>query len=199
MTVKRFFIFLTFISSELSELIVYLSQENNKTMDSENKLEERKKYLVEKYGAFMERHEHMTPISARIFATLFIGVEDGEGETFDGLVSFLGASKSTISTNLQLLSKAGYITYFTKPGERKKYFILSPESFLARVEDEMLLYKKEHEIVSEIVDYRCDVKGVAKNEGDSFPYLDFLSASMKLLDDLIIMIRTKCENRKNRL
>jgi len=167
-------------------------------MDSENILEERKKLLVEKYGAFMEKHEKMAPISARIFATLFIGVDDGEGETFDGLVSFLGASKSTISTNLQLLTKAGHITYFTKPGERKKYFVLSPESFLSRIEEEMLLYKKEYEIVSEVVDYRHDLKGISRDDTESFPYLDFLSASIKLLADLTTMIKDKCDKRKNK-
>lgn len=161
-------------------------------MDSDNKLETKKKYLVEKYGAFMEQHEKMTPISARIFATLFINVQDGTGETFEGLVNFLGASKSTISTNLQLLTKSGRISYFTKPGERKKYFILSSESFVARMEEEMFLYKKEHEIVSEIVEYRYEKSSKTRNDTDSFPYLDFLSASIDLLDDLMIIIKEKC-------
>jgi len=165
-------------------------------MDSVNKNDSRKRVLVEKYGAIMERHENMTPIASRIFATLFIGV-DGSGETFENLVNFLGASKSTISTNLSNLKKSGYITYYTKPGDRKKYFVLAPESFLARMEEERGTLVKERNIVKEIVDYKIEcVEGQPENKIGNFPYLDFLNDSIGLLDTLTERINLKIKNRQ---
>lgn len=165
-------------------------------MELVNQKDSRKRVLVEKYGAIMERHENMTPIASRIFATLFIGV-NGAGETFEHLVNFLGASKSTISTNLSHLTKSGYITYYTKPGDRKKYFVLAAESFLARMEEERNTLVKERNIVNEIVDYKIEcVEGQPKKGEGNFPYLDFLNDSIGLLDTLTERINLKIENRE---
>jgi DNA-binding transcriptional regulator GbsR (MarR family) len=76
----------------------------------------------------MEKQEHLAPIAARIFATLLIYKE--KGITFEDLVDFLEASKSTISTNLKTLQNLELIEFFTKSGDRKKYYYLSPANFL---------------------------------------------------------------------
>jgi len=161
-------------------------------MDSDKSLEVRKKELVEKFGLFMERQDNLPPIAARIFASLF--VHKGEGTTFDELVTFLSASKSTISTNIQLLSNRGMLTYFTKPGDRKKYFTLSPESLLARVEEEIVQYRTEYQIVKEIIDFREEINEISDdtNTDKSYPYLDFLSNSLTLLETLKANVRANC-------
>lgn len=161
-------------------------------MNSEKSLEIRKKELVEKFGLFMERQDNLPPIAARIFASLF--VNKGDGTTFDELVNFLSASKSTISTNIQLLSNKGMLTYYTKPGDRKKYFILSPESLLARVEEEIVQYRTEYQIVKEIIDFREEINesGDDSNIDKSYPYLDFLSNSLTLLETLKTNVRVNC-------
>jgi len=66
-------------------------------------------------------------LAARIIGTLII---DGckTGLTFDELVEKMQASKSSISTNLNLLQKMDKIFYFTKVGDRKKYFKAAPLS-----------------------------------------------------------------------
>ncbi|MCZ4695218.1 hypothetical protein DWB61_10300 [Ancylomarina euxinus] len=167
-------------------------------MNSEKSLEMRKKELVEKFGLFMERQDNLPPIAARIFASLV--VDRGEGTTFDELVTFLSASKSTISTNIQLLSNRGMLTFYTKPGDRKKYFILSPESLLARVDDEIVQYRMEYQIVKEIADFREEIH---EANGDptinkSYPYLDFLSNSLSLLETLKENVRANCDMNSHR-
>lgn len=161
-------------------------------MNSEKSLEIRKKELVEKFGLFMERQDNLPPIAARIFASLF--VNKGDGTTFDELVTFLSASKSTISTNIQLLSNRGMLTYYTKPGDRKKYFTLSPESLLARVEEEIVQYRTEYQIVKEIIDFREEINEISDdpNIDKSYPYLDFLSNSLTLLETLKTNVSVNC-------
>ncbi|RXQ96231.1 MarR family transcriptional regulator [Ancylomarina salipaludis] len=167
-------------------------------MNSDKSLEVRKKELVEKFGLFMERQENLPPIAARIFASLF--VNKGDGTTFDELVNFLSASKSTISTNIQLLTNRGMLTFFTKPGDRKKYFILSPESLLARVDEELIQYRMEYQIVKEIIDFREEINELDTNtiEVKSYPYLDFLSNSLSLLETLKENVKANCRiNRQD--
>jgi len=161
-------------------------------MNSEKSLEIRKKELVEKFGVFMERQENLPPIAARIFASLV--VNKGDGTTFDELVVFLAASKSTISTNIQLLSNRGMLTFFTKPGDRKKYFILSPESLLSRVEEEIIQYRTEYQIVKEITEFREEINEQKADvvSNNSYPYLDFLSNSLSLLENLKENVKTNC-------
>ncbi|WP_372643110.1 GbsR/MarR family transcriptional regulator [Ancylomarina sp.] len=162
-------------------------------MNSDKSLEIRKKELVEKFGLFMERQDNLPPIAARIFASLV--VNKGDGTTFDELVVFLAASKSTISTNIQLLSNRGMLTFYTKPGDRKKYFILSPESLLARVDDEIVQYRMEYQIVKEIAEFRDEMheKDVDPAINKSYPYLDFLSSSLSLLETLKENVRANCD------
>jgi len=161
-------------------------------MNSEKSLEIRKKELVEKFGVFMERQENLPPIAARIFASLVVNKDNGT--TFDELVVFLAASKSTISTNIQLLSNRGMLTFYTKPGDRKKYFILSPESLLSRVEEEIIQYRTEYQIVKEIAEFREEINEQKADEigNNSYPYLDFLSNSLSLLENLKENVKSNC-------
>jgi len=167
-------------------------------MNSDKSLEVRKKELVEKFGVFMEGQENLPPIAARIFASLVINKENGT--TFDELVVFLAASKSTISTNIQLLLNRGMLTFYTKPGDRKKYYILSPESLLSRVEEEIIQYRTEYQIVKEITEFREEINELKMDSIDnkSYPYLDFLSNTLSLLETLKENVKANCRiNRQD--
>lgn len=165
-------------------------------MKNKENLEKTKKLLVEKFGLFMEGQENLSPIGARIFATLFINKENGA--TFDDLVHFLGASKSTISTNLQNLTKSNTIIYHTKPGDRKKYYTLSPVGFLSRIEEQITNYKTEHLLVSQILEHKQLANELNNKENQKYgenqetPYLDYLSNTITLLEQLRDQIKVKC-------
>ncbi|MBI9060009.1 MAG: MarR family transcriptional regulator [Labilibaculum sp.] len=165
-------------------------------MKNLQELEERKKLLVERYGLFMEKQEKLAPIAARIFATLLINKENGT--TFDELVAFLGASKSTVSTNLKTLQKSEIVDFFTKPGDRKKYFTLNPIGFLARIEDDLKMYKAEHQLASEIINFKIESNEIIKNPEEKFqlshetPYLDYLVSTISTIEKLRDGIQSKC-------
>ena len=80
--------------------------------------------IIEKLGVHIESREQLAPLAARILSTLILTGK--RGITFESLVCELGASKSTIFTHLTTLQAANRITYYTKSGDRKKYFILIP-------------------------------------------------------------------------
>ncbi len=159
-------------------------------------LEEQKKILVERFGLFMEKQENLSPIGGRIFATLFMNKE--KGVTFDDLVHFLSASKSTISTNLQNLTKSNMIVYHTKPGDRKKYYTLSPSGFLARIEEKITDYKTEHTLVTQILDHQKLTHELTNEKEEQYegnqenPYLDYLSNTVSILEQLRDEIKGKC-------
>jgi len=165
-------------------------------MKTLNEIEDRKKDIVERYGLFMEKSENFAPISARIFSTLLM--VEKKGATFEYLVHFLGASKSTISTNLHKLGNMNVVEFYTKPGDRKKYFRLSPVGFIAFLDQDLAKFKAESALVEEVIDFKKDANKIIEGAESKFilhedtPYLDYINNSIKGLEHLKEKIRTKC-------
>ncbi len=90
------------------------------------KTELEEKQIIEEIGLIIEKIGGQRLLS-RIISLLLIRMPDGI--TFDEIVAFLNASKSSISTSLKFLQHTKHITYFTKPGDRKRYFKLSCSEF----------------------------------------------------------------------
>jgi DNA-binding transcriptional regulator GbsR (MarR family) len=107
--------------------------------------------IIELFGNFFERLFNIPPLAGRILGTLIV---DGckTGLTFESLVEKMGASKSSISTNLNLLLKMEKITYFTKAGDRKKYF--KAANLSERLGNFLKLIDSEMAIVNRMVKYR---------------------------------------------
>lgn len=107
--------------------------------------------LVELFGVFFETTHHLPPLGARILGNLILDSKSSN-VTFDQLVERMGASKSSVSTNLNLLLKLGKITYFTQPGDRKKYY--KPTPFSERFNNYLKMIALEKEIIEKMANYR---------------------------------------------
>jgi len=159
-------------------------------------VEEKKKEIVEKYGMFMEKNEKFPPIAARIFSTLLFS--ENKGSTFEELVNFLGASKSTISTNLQKLSNMEVVDYYTKPGDRKKYFKLSAIGFLSFIDGDLKKFKAERDLIKEVISFKRSANILIEDPNQKFqfhednPFLDYLENSIKGMEILKEQIVLKC-------
>ncbi|GIZ08507.1 GbsR/MarR family transcriptional regulator [Flavobacterium sp. UMI-01] len=107
--------------------------------------------IIEMFGVHFEKLYNIPPLGARILGTLIV---DGckSGLTFDSLVEKMGASKSSISTNLNLLLKMEKITYFTITGDRKKYF--KPAALNERLANYLKLINSEMVIIDKLTTYR---------------------------------------------
>jgi DNA-binding MarR family transcriptional regulator len=95
--------------------------------------ETRKKEYIEKVGVVMEQMGFQRMVG-RVLGYLMIS--EPPYKTFTDIQEYLQASKSSISTSLQLLLTQGLVVYFTQPGDRKRYFKLNSESWLAMVKRE---------------------------------------------------------------
>jgi len=114
-------------------------------------IQKEKEELIEMFGVHFEKHHRLSPLSSRILSLLI--VENCKpGLTFDDLVLKLGASKSSVSTNLNLLLKMGKLEYYTVPSDRKKYY--KPASFGSRMRTYLEIVLDEKKMISRIRDYR---------------------------------------------
>ncbi len=160
---------------------------------------ERKNRLIETLGVHLEHKEQLAPLAARILAHLVL--KGKKGETFENLVCYLHASKSTIFTHLTNLQASHRITYYTKPGDRKKYFILSPNALIRSMDEMIKNWKEEGEIHREIAEYKKEInKGLPENSEERFDlgfhheYLNFLEQATSLMQNLKTRL---IENHKN--
>ncbi|MDT0687905.1 GbsR/MarR family transcriptional regulator [Autumnicola psychrophila] len=76
--------------------------------------------LIEEIGVHFEKTHQLAPLAARIYVIMILSPK--EGHTFDEIMTITEASKSSVSTQLNLLLQLNKIEYFTKPGDRKRYF-----------------------------------------------------------------------------
>ena len=114
-------------------------------------IQKEREELIEMFGNHFELLYNLPPLGSRILGLLII---DGckTGLTFEELVIKMKASKSSVSTNLNLLLKMGKITYYTVAGDRKKYF--KPSPFSERLANYIKLVDFEKKILDRLIHYR---------------------------------------------
>jgi DNA-binding transcriptional regulator GbsR (MarR family) len=82
--------------------------------------------IIEENGKIFEKFD-LTPMQSRIVA--YFTVSDTPEKTFEDLVSFFKASKSSISNSLNYLLQNKIIDYKTFASDRKRYFFLTDAFF----------------------------------------------------------------------
>ena len=97
----------------------------------------------------------MAPVAARILSILILTGK--KGMTFEELVENLSASKSTISTHLNNLQQIDRVMYFTKSGDRKKYFIMKPGAMIQSLDKMIENWERERNLHIEIMDYKEEI------------------------------------------
>jgi DNA-binding transcriptional regulator GbsR (MarR family) len=81
---------------------------------------------IEETGKVFEKFE-LTPMQGRIVA--YFTISDPPEKTFDELVRFFNASKSSVSNSLNYLLQNKIIDYKTFASDRKRYFFLTDSFF----------------------------------------------------------------------
>ena len=114
-------------------------------------IHQEKEELIEMFGIHFESLYNLPPLASRILGTLIVDCCK-IGLTFESLVERMKASKSSVSTNLNLLLKLGKISYYTIPGDRKKYFKASP--FSERLTNYLKILEFEKGIIEKMLAYR---------------------------------------------
>jgi DNA-binding transcriptional regulator GbsR (MarR family) len=78
--------------------------------------------IIEEKGKVFEKFG-LTPMQGRIVA--YFTVSDPPEKTFDELVKYFKASKSSVSNSLNFLLQNKLIDYKTFPSDRKRYFFIT--------------------------------------------------------------------------
>jgi len=153
--------------------------------------------LVEKLGVHLENREQLAPVAARILA--YIILTGKKGTTFEDMVTILCASKSTISTHLNHLQDLNKIVYFTKTGDRKKYFVINKSMIVQHIDSMVNKWREEREMHLELKNYKEIINNnKIENEEEKFDlsfhtdYIKFLDGATASVEEL----RTKLANNK---
>lgn len=159
-------------------------------------IQKEKEELIELFGIHFTTFHNLPPLGSRIFATLII---DGcsKGVTFEDLLERMGASKSSLSTNLNLLLKLGKISYYTLPGDRKKYF--RPSAFSERFSNYMKMIEFEKVIMDRMLEYREKTATCAAEKSDlenAKVYREHVLKMEELITDTIAKFK-EIEKSKN--
>lgn len=146
-----------------------------------------KEDLVERLGVFMEQKEQLAPVAVRILS--YIILTGKAGTTFDDLVRDLCASKSTISTHLNHLADLKRILYFTKTGDRKKYYTINEDSIIQSIDAMTESWILQKELHLEIREYK-EKTNQLKNDYTSKFNLDFHDTYIEFLDEVTKAVST---------
>lgn len=107
--------------------------------------------LIEQIGLGIEERLNLSPLASRIYALLILS--SYQGLTFEEIREVIQASKSSTSVNINVLSQLDYIKFYTKPGDRKRYFKLAKYSSLISLESYIQTIDKEMEMIKRINQY----------------------------------------------
>lgn len=150
-----------------------------------------KEVLIEEMGVHFEKKYSIPPLAARVYALLILTEKDGL--TFEDCLVKRGASKSSISTSLNLLLKMAMINYFTKSGDRKRYFKLAEKNtfFLDKLTENLRDIDEEREILNKIITYNKEfnAKKYKENSSKTNIFLNYLEENEKLLNTTIKAIK----------
>src|SRR5690606_5452370 len=113
-----------------------------------------KEELIEMLSIHFQNSHNLSPLGAKSWAVLIMDRNE-DGLTFEYLVERLGASKSTISTNLNELLQKEIIYFETREGDRKKYFkaarfsqrfsrLLKDMGFEEQLVENMIAYERKN-------------------------------------------------------
>lgn len=160
-------------------------------------LETQRKNLVEELGVHLEGN-NLAPLAARIFSTLILSGK--KGVTFEELVKGLQAGKSSISTHLDHLQNTNRVTYFTKPGDRKRYFVIDPNLVLNVVDEMINKWEKEKKLHQKIKEYKEQCNCEAEKENGFEFDLEFQEDYLTFLEEASTAVKKFKSNilkRKN--
>lgn len=149
-------------------------------MSSEEDLLEKKNNLVERIGVYFEKAEQLPPVGARILASITLTCK--QGITFEQLVQEMNASKSTVSTHLSNLENIGRIEYFTKPGDRKRYYTPPHDGFIKFIDEKIRELESECKLHEDVIRYKEIANNILKEHPEA-------QCNVKFNKDVILMLK----------
>ena len=153
-----------------------------------------KKKLTEELGVFFEKRHELPPLAARMYALLIL--TGTEGYLFEELKEITQASKSSISTNLNLLTSLKFIEYYTVTGNRKRYFRSSGSYITNILKEHFDAIAQELILVQKVNEFKRDYQPSKYSEKSYLGtiYQNHLEASKRTIEDTLGKIQVFQDN-----
>jgi len=153
-----------------------------------------KKEAVESIGLHIEKRTQIAPLAARIQALLILCSD--KGKTFDEIVEFTQASKSSVSSNLNLLLQMQSAEYYTVPGDRKRHFRSSKDYLLLRLEKYLEMVNEEIQITNQINDFNNRHHNLKEDDSFGFLFLEFLEQQKNIIKNTLKKMKRNIQTNK---
>ncbi|HEX6799463.1 MAG TPA: hypothetical protein VF116_17275 [Ktedonobacterales bacterium] len=102
-------------------------------MAAELELSDSLQQFIESMGVFFERYG-ISRIGGRMLGLLMVSERD---LSLDDIAGTLGVSRASVSTNARMLILYGMAQLVTRPGDRRDYYRLPPDTWARATEAEM--------------------------------------------------------------
>ena len=137
--------------------------------------------LIEKIGVGIQDVLNLSPLASRIYALLILSPY--EGLSFEEIRTIIKASKSSTSVNINVLTQLEYISYHTRPGDRKRYFKLARYSAIISLNAYHNSIEKEIKIMSKVNDFneRYHPEKFQNEESLGVIYKEYLKEKQELV------------------
>mgnify|MGYP001184932180 CR=1 FL=1 len=142
-----------------------------------------KKKAVESIGLHIEKRTQIAPLAARIQALMILSSD--KGMSFDEIVDFTQASKSSISSNLNLLLQMKSMEYYTIPGDRKRYFRSSKDYLFLRLEKYLEMVNEEIQVTKQINEFNEKHHEVSEEDSFGFLFKEFLEQQKNIIQNTL--------------
>lgn len=144
-----------------------------------------KENLIEEIGVRLETRLNISPMASRIYALLTLSSYNGL--TFEEIREAIGSSKSSTSVNISVLMQLKHIEYYTKSGDRKRYFKVAKYFQLSSLEVYMQSLQKDIDLVDKINVYNkvYHPEKFINEQSLGELTIDYLNAMKNLVDETI--------------
>lgn len=144
-----------------------------------------KERLIEAIGVHFEKNLHLPPLASRIYALFILGSKTGH--SFDEIIVLSQSSKSSVSTNINLLLQSGIVEYFTKAGDRKRYFRLKKNYLQINLAKTKQKIREELNLLEKIRDYNLEYNEEKYENYKKIGqlYRGYLSAQFEILESTL--------------
>ncbi len=144
-----------------------------------------KRKLIEEVGLHFEKNHQLAPLASRIYATMILSPSDGH--TFEEIMMITDASKSSVSTQLNLLMQTKKVDYFKKPGDRKRYFRASKTYLKNTLKEYLEDISEEIKLMEKIIEFNSTHNTEKFERNGHIPILfkDYLIAQQENLENAI--------------
>ncbi|WP_127846114.1 GbsR/MarR family transcriptional regulator [Psychroflexus aestuariivivens] len=113
-----------------------------------------KESIIRKLSTHFEEVHSLPPLAAKIYALLVMA--DQPTYTFDEILEYTCASKSSVSEQLNCLIDKGKVEFETKTDSRKRHFKTNLNYLTDTLKDYKNQIEKEIDVINEVINYKTN-------------------------------------------